>query len=465
MADIVIKFRHRKTKNLKTCLYNWNTYVAKMGKADDSQISQDMFYESDFEESDGKTLVWNQNGDASVVDDFKNDLDINRSTSVWDFVIPFKEEFAHKVGLEYKTDYYNMTKEVVHRILLLNNINPSEIGWYSALHVNTSNPHVHMILYSKNKKIELERIPKTKLVKIRSIVANYLLNNSEFYIEKNKNINDIKKVIYKDKLNKPLKRIGFSDVYRRELNSKLLNLYSKLNDNGRLQYNSPIMNENRHYIDEITSYILSHYNLRYKFEKYHDSLIDYKKLSEQIYGKENGDYVENQIKKLYEQIGNDILKNYKVHKDLSFFEKEKDFLKHNIADFKFRSGELKNEKTFIKYAKNLYRICLLADCNNEQIIRIFTNWKNRSNYTFEVLSTIELLSKIEYKEFDKNEYFKALKTLKYNSKKYDNMKNKNFYKEIRYRNFFDNALRTLLYENEKVDEEILEMKERDYNYE
>lgn len=465
MSNIVIRFRPRKVNNLKSCLYNWNNYVAKKGKADDSQISKDLFYENDFEETDGKTLIWNSNGDINIIEDIKDDKLLNSASSVWDLVIPFEEDFAHQVGLEYKTDYYNMTKEVAHRMLLLNNINPSEIGWYSALHINTSHPHVHMIFYPKNSKIELGRMPKSKLIKVRSIIANYLINNSQFYIEKNKNINDIKDIIYKDKLNKPTKRIGFSDVYRRELNNKLLHLYSRLNDNGRLQYNSPIMNENRTYIDDVTSYILSHYNLRYKFEKYHDSLIDFKKLTNQIYGKENSNYVENQISKLYEQIGNDILKNYKVYKDLSFFEQEKDFLKQNIYDFKFKSRQVSDDKTFIKYATNLYRLCLLADCNNEQVIKIFTNWKKRSNYSFDVLATIDILSQKKYKDFDKNEYFKALRTLKYNPDKYAKMKSQNFYKEIRYRNFFDNALRTLMYENEKTEEEILEMKERDYNYE
>ncbi len=224
------------------------------------------------------------------------------------------------------------------------------------------------------------------------------------------------------------------------------------------------MQKNKKDIDEIINYILSHYNLRYKFESYYHKLNEFKNLAEKVYGKSSINYVENQINKLYENIGNDILKSYKVYKSSSFLENEQDFLSQNIFSMKFKSRKIENEKTFIKYATNLYRISILAELDIEQMQKIFHNWKKRSGYNFNVGATLNTLSKKDYALFEKDEYLKALRTLGYNKQKYNNIKTNNFYKELKFRNFFTSALKNLMYENEKIDEEILEMKERDIKY-
>jgi hypothetical protein len=77
------------------------------------------------------------------------------------------------------------------------------------------------------------------------------------------------------------------------------------------------------------------------------------------------------------------------------------------------------------------------------------------------LQTIEELKKIEHNDFTKEEYIKALRSLGYDSKKYLKVKKSSFYKEVKFRKFYYNALNNLIQQNEKLDEEILDMKERE----
>jgi hypothetical protein len=465
MPSIVARFQYKAVDDLKVKLSKWNNYSANRAKADDSQVSNDLLTESDFLHKDSKTLAWNIDGDIDVLEDIKTRNYLNRKGSVWELMFSFEEAFLDEVGLVYKIDFYNMTKRIIPKILIKNNINPSNVDWYSVLHLNTDNKHLHIILFQKEEKFELTKMSKHNIINLRSIVINDLLNNSEFYKEKNKNINEIRKAIGENDLSIAKKRIGFTSAYRKCLNQKLLHLYQDLKDKGRLQYNSINMKEDKEKINEIIEFILGHNSLKYKYEIFYNNLLKYEKLLNKTYGNLNTDYIQNQTDKLYDGIGNEILKNYKVYNGLSFFDNEKLFLKNNIMDFKFKSSAYKDEKTFLKFATNLYRLSILVELNSSQTIKLFNDWKRRSNYEFDTNVFLSFLAKKEFGMFTKEEYFKALRSLGFNHKKYISTKSRDFYKEVEYHKFFNQALNNLMYENEKVEQKILEEKERDLNYE
>ena len=71
-----------------------------------------------------------------------------------------------------------------------------------------------------------------------------------------------------------------------------------------------------------------------------------------------------------ENIGNDILRNYKVYNSQNFMDDEKDFLSRNILNMNFKSGKFKDQKTFVKYAENLYKLATLANLNDNQKIKL-----------------------------------------------------------------------------------------------
>ncbi len=69
------------------------------------------------------------------------------------------------------------------------------------------------------------------------------------------------------------------------------------------------MKEDKTKINEIIEFILGHNSLKYKYETFYNNLLKYEKLLNKTYGNLNTDYIQNQIDKLYEGIGNEILKN------------------------------------------------------------------------------------------------------------------------------------------------------------
>lgn len=55
-----------------------------------------------------------------------------------------------------------------------------------------------------------------------------------------------------------------------------------------------------------------------------------------------------------------------------------------------------------------------------------------------------------------SELYNALKRLGYNSRRYNSLKEKNFYKELNYKKFLNRAINHLYYEIEREEKEILE---------
>ena len=145
----------------------------------------------------------------------------------------------------------------------------------------------------------------------------------------------------------------------------------------------------------------------------------------------------------------------------NFIKEQQEFLTKNISNMVFKSPSVSKSKTMIKYANNLYKLTVLAQLNDEQTYKIFNNWKIKSNYKFNVSEYLQVISKQNFKNLDKNEFNSALRTLGYYYKKYNNIKSKEFYKELNFKSLFSKALNTLMYENDKVDSEINQMKERE----
>lgn len=461
MPSIVVKGEFKDVANIKRGVAKWSNYATREEAADPSQISdEDLLHSINYQEEKA-TYAWDNNGDVNILEELKKEQTLNRSGKLWDIFISFDPEFVKEVNLLNKADYYKLTKNVIPKFLLSANFNLSNVKWYSTLHLNTDNPHIHILFYEIKEVTKMGIIPQKHFSNLKKYINSYLVNNNEFYKNKATDIKEIRETITKNKLNTADKKILFSGSYRKQLNQKLLSLYSKLSDTGRLQYNSIGMKKHKEEIDQIVEYILSHYSLRYKYERYYFKLHDFNKLNEKMYGKSQKNYVENQLNNLYERIGNDFLKGYKIYNSKSFIETEREFLKNNIMTLKLKSRSLETNRTFIKKSTDLYRLCMMAELNDDQVIVLFNNWKTRSKHDFNVLQTIEELKKVEYSDFNKEEYIKALRSLGYDSKKYLNIKNSNFYKEIKFRKFYYNALNNLIQENEKIDEEILDMKERE----
>lgn len=255
----------------------------------------------------------------------------------------------------------------------------------------------------------------------------------------------------------------FSDKYRKDLNKLLLKLYDELPAKGRLQYNSKNMNIYRKDLDKIIEFILSHDSVKYDYANYLKLLDEHQKELNVLYGNSKSNqerkYFNDQKKRLYSKIGNEILANYKKYQAMDFMQREKSFLNKNINSLNFRSrGDYAKDETKKDIAKQLYKICVLADLNDSQIKKVFKKWLHNSHYDFNVDALISAVSTVDT-NMSIQEFYSALKKLGYNSTRYNKLKTANFYRELNYKRFINKAINHLYSEMEREEKEIVEQME------
>ena len=255
----------------------------------------------------------------------------------------------------------------------------------------------------------------------------------------------------------------FSDKYRKDLNKLLLKLYDELPAKGRLQYNSKNMNMYRKDLDNIIDYILSHDSVKYDYANYLKLLNKHQKELNVLYGNSKSNqekkYYNDQKNRLYSKIGNEILANYKKYQAMDFMQREKSFLNKNITNLNFRSrSDYAKDETKKDIAKQLYKICILADLSESQMKKVFKNWLHNSYYNFDVDSLIASVSTLDT-DMSVQELYSALKRLGYNSTRYNKLKTANFYKELNYKRFINKAINHLYNEIDREEKEIIEQME------
>ena len=141
---------------------------------------------------------------------------------------------------------------------------------------------------------------------------------------------------------------------------------------------------------------------------------------------------------------------------MDFMAHEKSFLHKNIMDMNFRSkSNYKKEDTKKDIAKDLYKICVLADLNDAQIRKVFKRWLRNSHYDFDVASLIASVTTLDT-NMSVSELYSALKKLGYDSTRYNKLKSTNFYKELNYKRFINKAINHLYYEIDREEKEIVE---------
>ena len=157
---------------------------------------------------------------------------------------------------------------------------------------------------------------------------------------------------------------------------------------------------------------------------------------------------------MYSKIGNEILFNYKIYQSTGFMNREKDFISKHINDLKFKSRDYKKQDTINDIAKELYKICQLANLNYNQTLKVFTNWIKKSNYNQDPSSLLRMSTTLDT-EMSTAEYYNVLKKLGYNSDRYNKIKEKYFYQELNYKKFINQAMNYLSYELEREEKEII----------
>ena len=466
-SDIIFQINYKKCKNKKLGIKSWLDYASKKQKADSSSIDEynllkDYALFSDKEtylNESYETYLWTRNGDVLKKDAIAK-LEDNSAGFFWRGFISFPPDFAINHGLITKADYYSLSNKVITSLILDMGLNLNNVTWYCALHRDTNHPHIHFCIYENKVTKTNPTISKTCYKNFRSNVGNYLVDYQKFYELRDQTFTNITGTVSLKELNKIKKQRLFSDKYRSDLNKMLLDLYSKLPATGRLQYNSHNMDSLRSDLDKIIEFILLHDSVKYDYTKYLRMLDEHQKELNSLYGmtadNQKRKYYEEQKRRLYSKIGNEILANYKRYQATDFMERESKFLNKHIVELNFKSRkDYAKDETRIKIAKELYKICVFANLNDNQTKKVFEKWIRNSGYLYDANALISSV-KSSHTAMSTKELYDALKKLGYNSDKYNKFKKKNFYQELNYKRFINQAINFLYYEMDREEKEILE---------
>lgn len=467
-SAIVFNMEYKTPKNKKVGITNWIKYASQKQKADSLSIDEynllkDYALYSNKEtyltETD-ETFLWTSNGDILKKDAINNLKDINGKGIYWRGFLSFPNDFALKHGLITKIDFFSLTNNIMPSLIVDMGLDINNVEWMCSLHRDTpTHPHIHFCIYEKTPTKKSGFYPKSAIYNCKSNVSSYLIDNKKFYELRDKVFTNITGTITKTELNKIRSQRLFSDKYRKDLNKMLLNLYDILPKTGRLQYNSKNMKPYKKDLDNIIEFILLHDSVKYDYANYLRLLEKHQKELNDLYGESNNNkkrkYYNDQLNRLYSKIGNEILSNFKKYQAQDFFEREKEFLQKHINDFDFKS-----RKDYIKLetkesiAKELYKLCMLANLNDKQTKKVFARWIKKSKYNFEVDSLFNSINSIS-SDMTISEYYKALEKLGYDSVRYNKFKSRYFYQELNYKIFINQAYKHLNYELEQEEKQII----------
>ena len=221
-------------------------------------------------------------------------------------------------------------------------------------------------------------------------------------------------------------------------------------------------------LDNIIKYILMHDSVKYEYANYLKLLEKHQQELNQLYGMSESNkknkYYEEQLNRLYSQIGNEILDNFKIYSSKDIVTRERDFLSKHISEMKFQSrSDYHKEETKIEIAKDLYRLCIFSGLNDKQTLKVINNWITKSKYNINPNDIIMELTNYN-DDMKSTEIYKILGKLGYDYNRYSKYKSKNFYRELSYKKFINKAMDHLMYELDKERKQIISEIEYELDY-
>ena len=307
-------------------------------------------------------------------------------------------------------------------------------------------------------------IPKSAIKKFKSNALNYLINRDDLLKLKD----ELFMGVIKDVRINNLTSLHKDKLFKTKIEKKLEKLYKVLPKEHRLQYNSKNLNKVRPQIDSIIDDILSNTKVVNSYYKYIQKVHDINFQNKEYYGySKDNNYVDNQIKKLYSKIGNDILNHYKGYKSEQFLNNQKEYLSKNIFKLNLKTNNNITETKKIDLGVALYKIAKYNNLNNNQTKRLIYKWytKSKFNGSFDEYYN-NLLTKVNNNNnpLTTTEFYKTLNDMNLNKNNYHKQKQKYYIKRFVYNKLLYNALEHIKYENEHIEKEIVESMKEELTY-
>lgn len=242
---------------------------------------------------------------------FKNSQE--KGSILWQDVISFDNEWLKELGVlkENGIDEKKLkeaTRSAVNEMLKHESLSDSAV-WTGAIHYNTDNIHIHVAtVQTKNFRERGKRKP-TSIEKMKSAVANKILDRSK----ENEKLNDFirTKLIGSKKENKTMSLKN--KVVNRDMVKQFQKIHSMLpEDKRQWKYNMNGLKEVRPEINKLTDMYIDKY-FKSEFEDFNKQLDKEVEVYKKAYGNNSKAerYKETKIQDMYTRMGNTVLNEVK----------------------------------------------------------------------------------------------------------------------------------------------------------
>ncbi len=231
------------------------------------------------------------------------------------------ENFAEleECGIRSVEDWNIIVNNAMKKFIKTLDLDYQNIIWWADSHNNTENPHIHLTFLEKEQTRTRGKITPEQLAAFKRYFFTEISARKKLEKEFKKPYQEV----FKDKDIQFKEILNNADNVLSKNKVTLNNLYRYLPKQGRLQYNSYNFKPYRHYIDDIINdIILKDKDVQKSLDKWMNTL----EMFEQIINDNAHDIAtikEAEMKKLYEQIGNKILKYYKKSNYIEVIKKGK----------------------------------------------------------------------------------------------------------------------------------------------
>lgn len=373
-------------------------YFNRDDRADKTLLEQEQNQKEDPEDMfsyyfyrKGSSGGFDFNGDKSY-EDIMEEYQTYRPNYIWRSIITFTKEDAIDFGLKSKKDFASVTRRVVVKMAQIKNIPLKDVCWAGFYHTNTDNPHVHFYFYDRRNPLEHNLFSKKDITNIKATIAREVIDRTlllkdkedasrKLLLDTRKILND--EILLKNLENYQVKRSFDSSMFihpkyklKKNFFDQLLHLNEILPSDGRLSYNSYVLNPYRNEIDKMIAIILNNDALKDDFRIYCNHLEKVHQSNEELYGAgvRQNDYINDQTKRIYSSVGNAILKMIKSFRASCEVDPNLRYINY------FPSGELKKQysKMIKPYGHDLMKYSISSLCHEISLPKRMSKVRERS---------------------------------------------------------------------------------------
>lgn len=268
MPKIIVTSRYIKP-NAHKCFGNYIKYIAtREGVAipeNKREIDCEIFmnYLDSRPQSHG---LFNGTDEKIVLDKVAKEV-ANHAGTVWTHIVSLRREDAERMEFNTLDAWRDLVRRHISDIAEAQKISSQNIRWYAAFHNKETNPHVHIVVYSKNSKEGY--LTNAGIEKIRSVFAN------DIYKDERQNLYQQQTVV-RDKLRSEAKfvmknllsELQNSNFENQHLEVLVLKLHSQLRDSKGKKVYGYLQPNVKKTVDEIVAELAKNPVLKKMYDKW-----------------------------------------------------------------------------------------------------------------------------------------------------------------------------------------------------